>query len=191
MKVVIDDCRLEKMDVYTAPLNDKIKRQEEEITRLLERNAELKKKYKDLNKALDGFNDDICESARAAGQQEAWELALKLRYMDYEDKVECFGLGYDGKEKWVEIMEKYTYAEAAAKVAEWERKKEEICVGDVVECKEHYGVVVGVGEVYVKGFTSDWTPFQWMKQSCTKTGRHIDIESMLAQIGGGSDETEN
>lgn len=119
-----------------------------------------------------------------AGQEEAWKLALKLRYMDYEDKVECFGLGYDGKEKWIEVMENYTYAEAAAKVAEWKKAKEEICVGDVVECEGSYGVVVGVGECYIKGFTSDWTPFQWMKQSCTKTGRHIDIESMLAQIGG-------
>ena len=35
MKVVIDDCRLERMDVYTDPLNDKIKRQAAEITRLL------------------------------------------------------------------------------------------------------------------------------------------------------------
>lgn len=160
------------MSLYEEQLETKIKRQKSEITRLLKENAELK-------------------SARAAGQQESWELALKLRYMDYEDKVECFDLEYDGKEKWIEIMEKYTYTEAAAKVAEWENAKKEICVGDVVECEEHCGVVVGAGEVYVKGFTSDWTPFQWMKQSCTKTGRHIDVNALLAQIGGGSNETEN
>ena len=185
MKVVIDDCRLERMDVYTDPLNDKIKRQTAEITRLLAENAELKK---DLEYYHTGTDTCDIESAIAAGQEEAWILALKLRYMDYEDKVECFDLEYDGKEKWIEIMEKYTYTEAAAKVAEWERKKEEICVGDVVECEEHYGVVVGAGEVYVKGFTSDWTPFLWMKQSCTKTGRHIDVDAWLAHIGGGSDE---
>ena len=61
-------------------------------------------------------------------------------------------------------------------------------MGDVVEFEEHYGVVVGAGEVYVKGFTSDWTPFQWMKKDCTKTGRHIDVDAWLAQIGGESDE---
>ena len=181
MKVVIDDCRLERMDVYTDPLNDKIKRQAAEITRLLAENEELKK---DLECYYTGTDTCDIESARAAGQREAWELALKLRYMDYEDKVECFGLGYDGKEKWIEVMENYTYAEAAAKVAEWKKAKEEICVGDVVECEGSYGVVVGAGEVYVKGFTSDWTPFQWMKQSCTKTGRHIDVDAWLAQIGG-------
>lgn len=186
MKVVIDDCRLEKMDVYTEPLEAKIRRQAAEITRLLRENAELK----GLNSAIcdvcksDEFLKETAEQARADGAEKAWKLAMKLRYMDYEDKVECFGLGYDGKEKWIEVMENYTYAEAAAKVAEWKKAKEEICVGDVVECEGSYGVVVGVGECYIKGFTSDWTPFQWMKQSCTKTGRHIDIESMLAQIGG-------
>lgn len=179
MKVVIDDCRLERMDVYTDPLNDKIKRQAAEITRLLAENEELKK---DLECYYTGTDTCDIESARAAGQRESWELALKLRYMDYEDKVECFGLGYDGKEKWIEIMEKYTYTEAAAKVADWKKAKEEICVGDVVECEGSYGVVVGAGEVYVKGFTSDWTPFQWMKQSCTKTGRHIDVNAWMAQI---------
>lgn len=66
------------------------------------------------------------EQARAEGQNEAWGLAMKLRYMDYEDKLECFGLKHDGEEKWVEIMEKYTYPEAAAKVAQWEKAKEEI-----------------------------------------------------------------
>ena len=181
MKVVIDDCRLERMDAYTEPLEAKIRRQAAEITRLLAENEQLKK---DLEYCHTGTDTCDIESAIAEGQEEAWILALKLRYMDYEDKVECFDLEYDGKEKWIEIMEKYTYTEAAAKVAEWERKKEEICVGDVVECGGSYGVVVGAGEVYVKGFTSDWTPFQWMKKGCTKTGRHIDVDAWLAQIGG-------
>ena len=181
MKVVIDDCRLERMDAYTKPLEAKIRRQAAEITRLLAENEELKK---DLECYYTGTDTCDIESARAAGQQEAWILALKLRYMDYEDKVECFGLGYDGKEKWIEVMENYTYAEAAAKVAEWKKAKEEICVGDVVECEGSYGVVVGVGECYIKGFTSDWTPFQWMKKGCTKTGRHIDADALMAQIGG-------
>lgn len=120
MKVVIDDCRLERMDVYTDPLNDKIKRQSAEITRLLKENAELKK---DLEYYHTGTDTCDIESAIVERQEEAWILALKLRYMDYEDKVECFDLEYDGKEKWIEIMEKYTYTEAATKVTEWERKK--------------------------------------------------------------------
>ena len=182
MKVVIDDYRLEKMDVYTDPLNDKIKRQAAEITRLLAENEELKK---DLECYYTGTDTCDIESARAAGQQEAWELARKCMLMTDREREAIFGSGHNAL---YGVLTYFDYKHAAAKVAERERQKEEICVGDVVECEEHCGVVVGAGEVYVKGFTSDWTPFQWMKQSCTKTGRHIDIESMLAQIGGDCNE---
>ena len=185
MKVVIDDCRLEKMDVYTDPLNDKIKRQAAEITRLLAENEELKK---DLECYYTGTDTCDIESARAAGQRESWELALKLRYMDYEDKVECFGLGYDGKEKWIEVMENYTYAEAAAKVAEWERKKEEICVGDVVEVNGLYAIVTYEYEEFASIVHADGQTYFGRKDVMTKTGRHIDVDAWLAQIGGGSDE---
>lgn len=195
MKVVIDDCRLERMDAYTDPLNDKIKRQAAEITRLLAENAELKK---DLEYYHTGTDTCDIESARATGQRESWELALKLRYMDYEDKVECFGLGYDGKEKWVEIMEKYTYAEAAAKVAEWKKAKEEICVGDVLLSKtiREKCIVTSFSK------SENTTYILWndcsygrratnkLKEEFEKIG-HIDVDAWLAQIGGGSDETEN
>ena len=169
MKVVIDDCRLERMDVYTDPLNDKIKRQAEEITRLLEENAKLK-------------------SSRAEEREEAWKLARKCMLMTDREREAIFGSGHNAL---YGILTYFDYKHAAAKVEEWERQKEEIYVGDVVECEGSYGVVVGAGEVYVKGFTSDWTPFQWMMKDCTKTGRHIDVDAWLAQIGGESDETEN
>ena len=181
MKVVIDDFRLEKMDVYTDPLNDKIKRQAAEITRLLAENEELKK---DLECYYTGTDTCDIESARAEGQQEAWGLARKCMLMNNIDREVIFGSGHNAM---YGVLTYHTYPEAAAKVEAWERKKEEICVGDVVECEGSYGVVVGAGEVYVKGFTSDWTPFQWMKQSCTKTGRHIDVDAWLAQIGGGTE----
>lgn len=188
MKVVIDDCRLERMDVYTDPLNDKIKRQAAEITRLLKENAQIKDDYE---LALKVCEDDT--KARTAGQEEAWKLALKLRYMDYEDKVECFGLEYDGKEKWIEIMEKYTYTEAAAKVAEWERKKEEICVGDVVRFKENHRVEFCVTNIlddrFLYGVSAEGDVYADRNNKLfEKTGRHIDVASMMAQIGGGSDE---
>lgn len=175
MKVVIDDCRLEKMDSYTDPLEAKIKRQAAEITRLLADNAELKK-------GREAIRDNAFEAGLIRGQEEAWKLAHKMSRMGFDEAAECFP-DYDFPLGMRSLTKKYSYSEAAAKVAEWERKKEEICVGDVVECEGSYGVVVGVGECYIKGFTSDWTPFQWMKQSCTKTGRHIDVDAWLAQIG--------
>ena len=151
---------------YEQQLEAKIKRQKSEITRLLKENAELK-------------------SDRAEGQQKAWELARKCMLMTDREREAIFGSSHNAL---YGVLTYFDYKHAAAKVAEWEQEKEEICVGDVVECEGSYGVVVGAGECYIKGFTSDWTPFQWMKQSCTKTGRHIDIASMMAQIGGGSDE---
>jgi len=59
------------------------------------------------------------------GMNDAWKLALRLRYMDYEEKLECFGLEHDGQEKWVEIMEKFTPSEVATMLNEYERKKEQ------------------------------------------------------------------
>ena len=185
MKVVIDDCRLEKMDVYTEPLEAKIRRQAAEITRLLAENAELQ----GLNSTIcdvckhDEFLKETAEQARAEGQNEAWKLADKMSRMGFDEAAECFP-DYDFPLGMRSLTKKYSYTEAAAKVAAWERKNEEICVGDVVEFEGSYGVVVGVGECYIKGFTSDWTPFQWMKKDCTKTGRHIDVEAWMAQIGG-------
>ena len=207
MIVVTDDYRLERMDVYTDPLNDKIKRQAAEITRLLAENAELKEKLHEehhesvwqegysqgvssesekWNENVKIIRDNAFEAGRIRGNEDAWKLADKIFKMDVSTIEEIFI--ETGAWNLGSLLEDYTYSEAAAKVAEWERKKEEICVGDVVECEGIYVVVVGVGECYIKGFTSDWTPFQWMKQSCTKTGRHIDVDAWLAQIGGGSDE---
>lgn len=169
---------------YERQLEAKIKRQAAEITRLLAENAELK----GLNSTIcdvcknDEFLKETAESARAEGQQEAWKLAQNIvcrNSYNLDELREIFGCY-----RIPDMFEKHTYSEAAAKVAEWKKAKEEICVGDVVECEEHYGVVVGAGEVYVKVFTSDWTPFQWMKKDCTKTGRHIDVNAFLKQIGG-------
>lgn len=183
-------------------LVEKLHRQADEITRLLAENAELKEKLHEEHHELvwqEGYSygisdekekwnenvkiirDNAFEAGLIRGQEAAWELSKKMASMKFDEAAECFP-DYDRPLGMRSLMNKYSYTEAAAKVAEWERKKE-ICVGDVVECEGHHGVVVGAGEVYVKGFTSDWTPFQWMKQSCTKTGRHIDIASMLAQIG--------
>lgn len=141
----------------------------------------------------DYINDNFGElqdEAYDAGMREAWGLALSLRYMDYDDKLQVFGLEHDGKDKWVEIMEKFTPQEAKAKIEAWEKSKEEIKVGDVVTAtsnNKNY-VVTGIKQDnnstwYVllsgKGLTIN-------TKDCilTKTGRYIDIQSMLEQIGG-------
>ena len=170
---------LEPLSAYTDLLETKIRRQASHITYLEGKIKELKS---DLKHGRTIEDDCDSEAKRAAGQQKAWELAQKIIAIRGYSLEEIEGIF--GTRNARECLLNYTYTEAAAKVAEWERKKEEICVGDVVECEGSYGVVVGAGEVYVKGFTSDWTPFQWMKKGCTKTGRHIDADALMAQIGG-------
>lgn len=173
---------------YIKSMEEKLHNQRVEINRLIEENKELKinANWRDNCAKVDSI-----DKARTAGQEEAWKLALKLRYMDYEDKVECFGLEYDGKEKWIEIMEKYTYAEAAAKVEAWERQKEEICVGDVLLSKTiptkciviSFEKLENTACILWKDGSSGKRNINELKKDFKKIG-HIDIASMLAQIGG-------
>ena len=187
MKVVIDDCRIERMDVYTDPLNDKIKRQAAEITRLLAENAELKKYLEYYHTGTDTC--DI-ESARAEGQQEAWGLARKCMLMNNIDREVIFGSGHNAM---YGVLTYQTYPEAAAKVAEWERKKEEICVGDVVRFKSNNRAEFCVTDIldnsFLYGISAEGGVYADRDiKLLEKTGRHIDVDAWLAQTGGGSDE---
>ena len=183
----------EPLSTYTEPLErknenkqkqieklvDKLHRQAAEITRLLAENKELKEESKR------NYTINI-EMARAEGHSEAWELARKIviqnGYSGY-DLYEIFGssdLQY--------VLENYTYPEAAAKVAEWEKGKEEIKVGDVFQDNDGNNAIVtsikGNTVYYMwddgdtrSGFAED------VKKHFTKTGRHIDIDGFLKQIG--------
>lgn len=133
------------------------------------------------------------EQARAEGQNEAWELARKIVSDIYhggynsDELKEIFGYFL-----YQNIWEDNTYPEAAAKVAEWEKAKEEIKEkfnrGDEVEHKKtrYKGVVTRVLErmnkitVMFKDGSSEYYPSEMFY----KTGRHIDIEGLLKQIGG-------
>lgn len=172
----------EPLSSYTEPLEAKIRRQAAEITRLLAENKELKEESKR------NYTINI-EMARAEGYSEAWELARKIAVIPKDG-------GYGGS-KLIEIFNtalineifNLTYPEAAEKVAEWEKAKEEIKVGDIVKIREgnnndlcvlcmstdkkYYNAVDGYGAVY----------YMLTKEMITKTGRHIDIDSFLKQIG--------
>ena len=116
------------------------------------------------------------------GADDAWELVKKLFNMERESAIaDAFNYEFTnthGVLGWLSYK-------AAAKVEAWEKEKSEIRVGDVVKliCNGRCGVVTKFTENFYYGFTSDSTPFQWLKIDCTKTGRHIDIEAVLAQIG--------
>lgn len=164
----------EPLSTYTEPLEAKIRMQAAEITRLLAENKELKEDF-EKSKIVN------LNMGRCAGQNEAWNLVRKIFDMETNDIEDIFIT----EDAWNlgTVLNNYTYPEAAAKVAEWEKAKEEIKVGDVVSHEEKYGVVISEGTICFRGFTDDGTPFEWYKERCTKTGRHIDIDSFLKQIG--------
>lgn len=159
--------------IITEEYEAKIRRQAAEITRLLAENKRLK--------AENGNVIWEIEQAFDRGCNVAWELARKINDMDIYDTEEIFieaGAFHLGN-----VLENYTYPEAAAKVEAWEKAKEEIKVGDVVSREGLYGVVKSVSDDWLNGITASGISFQWLKRKCTKTGRHIDIDSFLKQIG--------
>lgn len=192
----------EPLTDYTMPLINKIERQRNSITSLLNKNADLKReneeleaKYEALRKALNEFNkrvDDMCNTARAAGQQEAWELAKKCMLMTDRKREAIFGSGHNAL---YGVLTYFDYKHAATKVAEWEKAKEEICVGDVLLSKTiptkciviSFEKLENTACILWKDGSSGKRNINELKKDFKKIG-HIDIASILAQIGGESDE---
>lgn len=190
----------EPLTDYTGPLKNKISNQAKGITSLLNKNADLKRenaeleaKYEALRKALNEFNkrvDDMCNTARTAGEEAAWELVKKCMLMTDRKREAIFGSGHNAL---YGVLTYFDYKHAAAKVAEWERKKEEICVGDVL-LSNRIGTKCIVTHINNETVTTLWDDNSYgdrsknfIREGFEKIG-HIDIASMLAQIGGGSDE---
>ena len=183
---------VEPLSTYTDQLNDKIKRQEAEITQLIAENEELK----GLNSAIcdvcknDKFLKEMTEQSRAAGQQEAWELAKKIALVESEGGYSSEELDeIFGRCQYLIEIFNLTYHEAAAKVAEWEHKKEEICVGDVLLSND-IGEKCIVTHINNETVTTLWgdgsygdRSKNYIREGFKKIG-HIDVASMLAQIGG-------
>lgn len=173
----------EPLSAYTEPLEAKIQRQATEIKRLLEENEKLKK---DLEYYHTGT--DICdmESASITGQNEAWELARKIVLKNgysVDDLHEIFN--FYGSHQ---VLENYTYQEAAAKVSEWEKAKEEIKVGDVLEDIADSNVKCVVTNLYPNNRAylvfDDGTAGINELDNFKKTERHMPIDSFLKQIRG-------
>ena len=169
--------------IITEEYEAKIRRQAEEITRLLAENEKLKK---DLEYYHTGT--DICdmESARITGQNEAWELARKIVIQNGYSSCDLYEIF--GKSDLQHVLENYTYTEVTAKVAEWEKAKEEIKDGDVLEGIYDNEVKCIVTNLCPDNMAylvfDDGTAGVYELDNLKKTGRNIDIDSFLKQIGG-------
>ena len=125
----------EPLSTYTEPLEDTIQKYTVKIARLVMEKEELK----DENERLKAENEkmsikidayELCgdqheveySQAFNKGAETAWELARKIPCQpinggfNRSEFEEIFNEGYIS-----DVFEKYTYPEAAAKVAEWEK----------------------------------------------------------------------
>lgn len=116
------------------------------------------------------------------GLNDAWELARKIAisvadggYLDSE-LVDIFGT-----KNCQTIICVLTAKEAISKVEDYENKK--IKVGDVVDNNALKGIVTMVKEKDVDIMFKDGSVGTWDKRNCKKTGEHIDISSILQEIG--------
>lgn len=124
-----------------------------------------------------------CDDVKAAYEQglnDAWELAKKIQYgLSRYQLKEIFGTDNEAGI----LSDVYTPQEALAKLKAHEEAQ--IMVGDVVEVSDEVGIVVKVAGncanvVHDNGNVTCVVLVKDLK----KTGKHIDIQSILSQIGG-------
>ena len=205
------DEKSEPLSTYTEPLErknenkqkqieklvDKLHRQAAEITRLLEENKRLKAENKKMSAKIDAYelygdqHEEEYNQAFNQGAEAAWELVRKIFDMETNDIEDIFIT----EDAWNlgTVLNNYTYQEAAAKVAEWEKVKE-IKVGDILEDRDEGNKVI-VTSLKGRVICLLWddgrigtTYVELAKGIFRNTGRHIDIDGFLKQIRGEGDE---
>ena len=132
--------------------------------------------------------DTIADKTYEQGLADAWELAKKIYYapcdggLEQHEIEEIFGC------KFGSVMFRYTAEEALAKIEAYERKSA-IILGDEVEhdCNSFRTTffVTYLNGNQIKGLdkTGNTHYFTMPNQYIKKTGKHIDIEGLLRQIG--------
>ena len=138
---------------------------------------------------LDGMCYEICPSPKIICKEpemtaeEAWDIAKKL-FADYSNtKLDnIFGKGWS----FPKLME-LTPQEAKSRIEAWETENE-IKIGDEVDICGDKGIVTSFGTdgdrihvLYYDGIVNSYR----IDKEIKKTGRHIDIEGIMKQIGGG------
>lgn len=126
------------------------------------------------------------DEAYGKGLNDAWELAKKIDEKLPNENWEIFNFGY-----CTEIFQRLTPQEAFAKLEAYE-SEQEIKVGDVVTtvngtCEYIVTCIQPPNTLHVVNSRSGYTQ-QMRIDVVKKTNKHIDIASILKQIGGGKDE---
>lgn len=143
-----------------------------------------------LNDALNHAHGELSKDVREydRGLNDAWKLAGKIALAEFDNEE---GLSYKevkeifGKPTLQGIFMDNTVQEALEKIKAYEKKQEEIKVGDILLGK--YGGTCIVTKVRAcdtfYGVFSDGSSGTHCKKAFTKTGKHIDIQKILDEIG--------
>ena len=144
-----------------------------------------------LHQAITPAEDGLVDMAKVTeaynkGLEDAWELAKKIvvdcKDMTGKEFQDIFGYYLH------EVFVNYTPQEALAKLEAYEKEQAEIKVGDVVQVKNGYEFLVthiSKEKTHYFGITTTGDTYTSVHISeLTNTGKHIDIQSVLQQIGG-------
>ena len=130
----------------------------------------------------------INNMSAAMTAEEAWEIAKDIICpatfggFNADDANDIFGTA-----SAYAIMQRFTPQQVKTKIEAWEAGKE-IGIGDVVKAEDSIkAVALDVHENYIDVLTENGCAEEWYKSKVEKTGRHIDIQSVLEQIGGRND----
>lgn len=134
------------------------------------------------------ISEDTLEMVRMKalneGRNEVWELARKIYEMKSKEFDEVFRDVH-----YVDVFYHFTPQEALAKLEAYEKEQNEIKVGDIVYNDDtmEEGVVTHIDNDEVFMLYDDGSCGNTYG-NLTKTGKHIDIQSVLKQIGSDADE---
>ena len=139
---------------------------------------------------LQKYNEDMIpyDVAYNKGLEDAWELAKKIASNPSEGGFSIKELIKIFESSLIkDIFKKYSAQEALAKLEAYENEQADIKVGDVVVHLDTKGVVLDFidstdDEMVV--LNENGCVEEWKHSQCKKTGKHIDIQSVLEQIGG-------
>lgn len=122
----------------------------------------------------------IEEKTYEDGLNKAWEFVHKVSDISYKELSNIFGVSMENP--WGELIDKHSASEAISKLEAYEAEKQ-IKVGDVVVGNIFKGVVTAIcnGRAFI--MYDDGSSKEISIDKCQKTGKHIDISSILEEIG--------
>jgi hypothetical protein len=134
-------------------------------------------------RALEDVIENEIKEAYNKGLNDAWELARKVALDNYEGAYSVKGLkNIFGFSSLQGVFRYCSIQEALAKLEAYEKEQAEIKVGDVVEVNGYKFLVTTVANDHINLIDSNGIT-TWTTSTCKKTGKHIDIQKILEQIG--------